>query len=162
MEKHQDPQDPPRSTRVATPLMNTDLAAQRALDQLKKNGFDALTETEKTLATTWLIESGVNNGGFADFFASSRGNVAFNAPAALRAIGANQLAEIAAEANLVFALAGPPRDHPTWQALVHAFDESKRRTLATLDERYGACTEDTDLLLEDFLARQTAQAKKKG
>ena len=142
--------------------MNTDLATQRALDQLKKKGFDALTDTEKTLATTWQIEAGVNNGGFVEFFTSSRGDVAFNAPAALRAIGANQLAENAAEANSVFAPPGPPRDRNTRQALVRAFDESKLRALAILDERYCACTEDTDQLLEVFLARQTAQAKKKG
>ena len=142
--------------------MNTDIAAQRALDQLEKNGFDTLTDTEKTLATTWLIEAGVNNGGFVEFFTSSRGNVAFNTPVALRTIGANQLAEIAAEANSVFAPAGPPRDHKIRQALVRAFDETKLRALATLDDRYCACTEDTDQLLEVFLARQTAQATKKG
>ena len=147
---------------IAFLLMNTDIAAQRALDQLDKNGFAALTDTEKTLATTWLIEAGVNNGGFVEFFTSSRGNVAFNTPAALRAIGANQLAEIAAEANAVFAPDGPPRDRHTRQALVRAFDESKLRALATLGERYGACTEDTDQLLEVFLARQTAQVKGKG
>ena len=140
--------------------MNTALAAQRALDQLKIKGFDALTDTERTLATTWLIESGVNNGGFAEFFASSRGDVAFNAPVALRTIGASQLAEIAAEANAVLAPAGPPRDRKIRQALVRAFDESKRRALATLDDRYCACTEDTDLLLEVFLARQTAPPQK--
>jgi len=139
--------------------MNTDLAAQQALDQLKKKGFDALPGTEKTLATTWLVEAGVNNGGFARFFSSRHGEVAFHAPAALRAIGANQLAEIAAEANSVLAPAGPPRDRKTRQALVRALDESKRRALATLDDRYHACTEDTDLLLEAFLARQTAPAK---
>ncbi len=140
--------------------MNTDLASQQALDQLEKKGFDALTDTEKTLATTWLIESGVNNGGFVEFFTSSRGDVAFNAPAALRAIGANRLAEIAAEANAVFAPPGPPRDHKIRQALVHAFDESKLRALAALDDRYYTCTEDTDLLLEAFLGRQPAPAKR--
>ena len=142
--------------------MNTDLAAQRALDQLKKKGFAALTDTEKALATTWLVEAGVNNGGFAEFFASSRGDVAFHAPTALRTIGANQLAEIAAEANAVLAPAGPPRDRKTRQALVRALDESKRRALTTLDDRYCACPEDTDQLLEVFLARQTAPARKKG
>jgi hypothetical protein len=142
--------------------MNTDLAAQQALDQLKKKGFDALPGTEKTLATTWLIEAGVNNGGFAEFFASSRGDVAFHAPAALRAIGANQLAEIAAEANAILAPAGPPRDRKVRQALVHALDGSKRRALATLDDRYCACTEDTDQLLEVFLARQAAPGKAGG
>jgi len=42
-------------------------SSKRALDQLEKNGFDTLTDTEKTLATTWLIEAGVNNGGFVSF-----------------------------------------------------------------------------------------------
>ena len=159
-----------RETRQATPgsahlpalIMNTDIAAQRALDRLEKDGFDALTDTEKTLATTWLIEAGVRNGGFARFFASDRGNVAFYAPAALRAIGANQLAGIAAEANAVFPPAGPPRDHNARQALVRALDESKLRTLESLDNRYCTGAEDTDLLLEVFLARQTAQAEKRG
>ena len=134
--------------------MNTDLAAQSALDRLKQGGFDALTDTDKTLATTWLIEAGVTNDGFARFFASSRGDVAFYAPTALRSIGANQLAEIAAEANAVFAPLGPPRNHQTRAALVRAFDESTLHTFETLDERYCACAEDTDLLLEGFLTRQ--------
>ena len=133
--------------------MNTDLAAQHALDRLKKNGFDALTETDRTLAVVWLFDAGVENNGFAKYFASHRGKVAFHAPAALRAIGANQLAAIAAEANAVFGPAGPPRDRDARRAIVQAFDETTLRKLDALDERFYACPEDSDELLEVFLSR---------
>ena len=135
--------------------MNTDLAAQRALDRLDKNGFDALTDVDKTLAAAWLIDASVENNGFAHFFASKRGNLAFHAPAALRAIGANQLAEIAAEANSVFGPAGPPRDHSARRAIVRAFDEPTRRIFDSLEERFYACSEDVDELFEAFLIRHT-------
>lgn len=141
--------------------MNTDLAAQRALDRLESNGFEVLTESDKTLASAWLIEAEVNNNGFAHFFASKRGDVAFHAPAALRTIGATHLAEIAAEANSFFGLAGPPPDHETRLAAVRAFDEITRRALETLDDRYCTCSEDVDELLDVFLTRQTDQVEKK-
>ena len=133
--------------------MNTDLAAQNAIDRLDKDGFDALSEIEKTLATVWLFEAGVQNSGFAEYFASRRGNLAFNAPAALRTIGANQYAEIAAEANSVFGRAGPPRDYDTRRALARVFDDATRRNLDSADARFYACLEDCDELLEGFLAR---------
>lgn len=131
--------------------MNTDLAAQRALDRMGESGFDALTETDQTLATAWLVEATVENNGFRHFFASKRGNVAFYAPVALRMIGAAQLAAIATEANAVFGPDGPPRDRKARQAMVRAFDEPTRRILGSLEERYYRCAEDVDELLEAFL-----------
>jgi len=139
--------------------MNTDLAAQRALDRLEEDGFDALTEIDKTLATTWLIEAEVRNNGFSHFFASSRGNVAFYAPTALGMIGATHLAEIAAAANSVFGLHGPPRNEEARRALVRAFDEPTLRALETLEEQYYGCSEDVDELLEIFLTRQTERTR---
>ena len=140
--------------------MNTDLAAQKALDRLEKDGFDALTETDKTLATVWLFVAGVQNGGFAAYFASHRGNVAFYAPAALRAIGAKQLAEIASDANAVFGHADPPRDYSTRRALALAFDEATRRALDSADTRFYACSEDCDELLELLLTRDNQPSAK--
>ncbi len=140
--------------------MNPDLAAQRALDRLAKNGFDALTEADKTLATAWLFDAGVGNNGFARYFASKRGNLAFHAPAALRKIGATQLAKIAAEANAVFGPDGPPRDHKARQTLVRGFEKATHSTLEALEQRYYASSEDIDELLEAFLTRdQTIQSK---
>jgi hypothetical protein len=139
--------------------MNTDLAVQRALDRLDKNGFDALTEADKTLAAVWQFDAGVENNGFAKYFASRRGKIAFHAPAALQAIGANQLAGIAAEANAVFGTAGPPQDYDSRRALVRGFDERTLRILEALEERFYACPEDSDELLEAFLTRINKRAE---
>jgi hypothetical protein len=139
--------------------MITDIAAQKAMTRLAKRGFEALTETERTLATAWLFAAGVANNGFSGYFSSKRGNLAFNAPAALRAIGATQLAQIAAEANAVFEIDGPPRDYRVRRELVKALPDTARQTLAALEQRFFDCDEDIDPLLEDYLSRQRAASK---
>ncbi len=132
--------------------MNTDLAAQKSLDRLANEGFDALTETEKTLATVWQFAAGVGNSGFAGYLSGHRGDLAFNAPTALRAIGASELAAIAAEANAMFGPAGPAGDRETRRAFVHALSEETRHALTELDRRFLDCEEDADELLERYLA----------
>ena len=133
--------------------MNTDLAAQKAMDRLAKEGPAALSEWETTLLTAWQFESGVSNTGFQGYFSSDRGDLAFNAPAALRAIGANRMAELAAEANAIFGDGGPPRERDARREFVRTLPESTRHALRALDDRYFACVEDIDELLEVFLAR---------
>ena len=76
--------------------MIVDLAAQRAMDHLAKVGFDRLSESERILATVWQFAAGVANHGFAGYYGSRRGDLAFHAPAALRAIGAEEMATLAA------------------------------------------------------------------
>jgi len=133
--------------------MNTDLAAQQALDRLAEVGLEGLTETERILAAVWQFAAGVGNGGFMGYFASHRGDVAFLAPNALRRIDALGLAEIAAEANAVFGAKGPPPDHHLRREALEALPESARTTWAALDEQYFACDEDVDELLERFLGK---------
>jgi Domain of unknown function (DUF4375) len=139
--------------------MNSDIAAQKALDRLAENGFEALTEAEGTLATVWLFTAGVQNHGFLHYFASKRGDLAFNAPAALRVIGATRLAEIAAEANAVFGDRGPPRDRQLRRNLVKALPESGQRVFDAVEQRHFSCDEDVDLLLENYLSRQKPSSK---
>lgn len=121
---------------------------------MTKGGVESLSETERTLATAWLFEAGVGNSGFARYFSSRRGDLAFNAPRALRAIGATQMAQIAAEANAVFGAEGPPQRRAERQSLVMTLPESARLTFAALEKRFYRCNEDIDELLEAFLARQ--------
>ena len=132
--------------------MNTDLASQRALDRLAKIGFDGLSETEKLLTAVWLFEAGVGNEGFEGYFSSGRGDLAFYAPAALRTIGATQLAVLATEANATFGPEGAPRDRTRRRELVRALPPSAREALIELDTRYFNCDEDADELLEHYLA----------
>lgn len=131
--------------------MNADLAAQKALDRLAREGFSALTDTEKTLATVWLFTAGVGNSGFVGYYSSPRSDLAHHTPAGLRAIGAGALAELADAANTVFGPAGPPADRAVRRAAVCALPEATRQILVELDRKYFACDEDPDELLEAFL-----------
>jgi Domain of unknown function (DUF4375) len=131
--------------------MNTDIAAQKALDRLAKVGFDLLAEQERILAVVWTFESQVVNLGFARYFSSTAGNMACYSPIAFRSIGAPQKAEIAANANKVFGAGGPPGDRKTRRELVHAFNDAAKSTLDTLERAYYDSPEDVDELLELYL-----------
>jgi len=136
-------------------IMITEMTAQKAMDRLEKEGFDALTQEEATVATVWLFLAGVSNNGFAHYFASKRGDLAFNAPAALRTIGATRHAELAAEANAVFGGAGPSRDLTLRRDAVKALPGAAQQALAALEKRYFDCDEDVDAVLDDYVSKQT-------
>jgi hypothetical protein len=112
--------------------MNTDVAAQRALDRLAETGFEKLTDSDKILASIWTFEAGVANRGFASYFSSSEGEMAFFVPTALKTIGATGVARIAASANEVFGAGGPPIDQKERRRLVRAFGNETRKTLTSL------------------------------
>lgn len=134
--------------------MTTDLAVQASLDRLEKVGFALLTDVERTLATVWLFDAGVSNTGFAGYYSGKRGDLAFHAPTVLRAVGATQLAEIAAEANALFGPDGPPTDRQLRRERMGSFPVSALLAFAALDARYAGCEEDVDELMEAFLARE--------
>jgi hypothetical protein len=134
--------------------MNTDVAAQKALDRLAKVGFEMLTDNEKTSAVVWTFESQVANRGLARYFASSAGDMAFYAPTAFKAIGALQKAKIAADANEVFGAGGPPGDRKTRLELVHAFGAEAARAFDALEREFYQSPEDVDDLLEAYLNRK--------
>lgn len=133
------------------PHMNTDIAAQRAFDRLAKVGFEMLAEHEKILAAVWTFEAQVTNRGFARYFSSSAGDIAFYAPTAFKTIGALRKAEIAARANGVFGAGGPPRDRRARRELVRAFDAKARKSLDALETEFYQSLEDADDLLEVHL-----------
>ena len=122
--------------------MDADLAAQRAFDRLAKFGFEKLTETDKTVAAAWQFAAGVSNAGFARYFSSTRDDLAFYAPTALRNIDAKQLAEIAADANAVFTPDGPPGDRKMRHDRIRMLPESVRRLFDALEVRVDKCDED--------------------
>ncbi len=133
--------------------MIVDLAAQRAMDRLAKVGFDHLADSERILATVWQFAAGVANHGFAGYYGSRRGDLAFHAPAALRAIGAEELATLAAAANAQFGSAGPAPDPKARAEQIRQLDTAAEQAFAALEERFFASDEDTDELLEQWLAR---------
>jgi hypothetical protein len=117
-------------------------------------GPDASTAREKVLAAAWLFEAGVGNGGFIGYLTGKRGQLAREAPAALREIGAPHLAALAEEANAVFGEGGPPADRSQRQRQLRAQPDVKV-VLARLYERYAHCEEDIDELLDAFLSRHS-------
>ena len=133
--------------------MNTDLAAQDAIDRLNKVGFANLSKLDKTLAACWLFDAGVNNTGFARYYAGKRGNLAFHAPLAFKTIGARRLAGIAAQANALFGSAGPSPDRDIRRGQLAALPEAARREFTRLEERYVNSEEDVDDFLETYLNR---------
>ena len=134
--------------------MNTDIAAQRALDRLAKVGFEKLAKQEKILAAVWTFEAGVANRGFARYFSSPAGDMAFYAPIALQTIGAPGLAEIAAKANEVFGANGPPRDRKMRRERVRALGGEIKRLFEALETRYYESKEDVDDLLEAYFDKK--------
>ena len=120
---------------------------------MASDGFDALTEKERTLATVWKLQAAVENGGFRQYFSSAAGDLAFHAPAALALIGAGHMAELASKANAVIGHLGPSRDREARRQMVHHLSNPARQSLATLDEQFLNSPDDTDALLDAYLAR---------
>ena len=112
-----------------------------------------MSEKEKTLATVWKLEAAVDNGGFARYFSSAAGDLAFHGPAAFDQIGARHMAKLAAQANNVFGSEGPPRDRETRRKLVRAFSHETRQALDALDTQFLESPDDTDPLIDAYLAR---------
>lgn len=139
--------------------MIVDLAAQRAMDHLAKVGFDRLSDHERILATVWQFAAGVANHGFAGYYGSRRGDLAFHAPAALRSIGAEELATLAATANAQFGAGGPSSDPKARAEQIRRLGAEAEQTFSALEERFFASEEDTDALLEAWFERQKPTLK---
>lgn len=136
--------------------MNTDLAAQAAMDRWNEAGFEALSGEEKVLVTVWSFESKVANGGFAQYYRATAGDLAFYAPAALREINAQQLAALAAEANAVFGGNGPPRDREARRDAMEGLGHNAVERWREMEARFFRCDEDCDELMEAFLERSAS------
>ena len=124
------------------------------MDHLKKAGFDHLTDVERTLATVWQFAAGVANDGFVGYYRSRRGDLAFHAPAALRAIGANELARLAEEANAQFGEDGPSPDRAVRDEQLRELGTEAHGVFAVLERRYFEAEESIDALFEAWYERQ--------
>jgi hypothetical protein len=136
---------------------NADLACQRAIDELARVGFDNLDEKQKTLATVWKIEAGVENEGFVHFYSSAAGDLAFYGPTAFRNIGARHMAEVFGKANTLFGPDGPPREREARVPLVRAFSHETRAALEAFYVEFVESPDNTDSLLDDYLDYSKAQ-----
>lgn len=120
-------------------------------------GFDALSYPEQVFYVIWELESEVNNGGFEQFFSNSSGDVAFAVVDALKAIGAEETARIAAEANGMFPGSFPPRDRDERQALLETFDAEKIEAWDKLDQEFYKRPDNLTELLHEYVRRNASK-----
>ena len=132
--------------------MNTDLRAQQALDHWKENGLASLDEAERIVAAVWLFEGQVENHGFEHFISGRYGEIVAHTPVALRTVGAEEMAGLAAEAIRVFGPEGIPATPEGRREAVAELNPDQRAALADIEDRFFACEEDLDELLDRFLA----------
>jgi uncharacterized protein DUF4375 len=97
--------------------------SERSATRFFDTPFAQLTVPEQVFVAVWTLEADVNNGGFDQYYLNSSGDNAWYAPAALRAIGAEQTAAIAQRANAAFGPDGPPPDRDARLAAMDKLEE---------------------------------------
>lgn len=132
-------------------MIDLDREFERACGAYDGTNFESLPEIDRVLVTIWALEAEVNNGGFDQFFFNTAGELAFYAPTALKAIGAHEMARIAAAANAVFGEGGPPRDHDERQTRLLAITGNAEDTFDDLDRSFYAYPDDIAKLLAAYV-----------
>lgn len=98
-------------------------------------GYTGLAPAERVIFCLTGLERELNNGGFEQFYGNSAGDHAADTPAALRAMGAIQVATLVEQANALF-LEGPSPERDTRLGQIDAFPEARVDTLDRLTERF--------------------------
>jgi hypothetical protein len=106
-----------------------------------KVGFEALTEPEKVVFCLDKLEQEVNNGGFEQYFRNSSGDHAVVTPAALRTLGASQVAAIVEKALELFPNRQPSRVRDEREAQMESWGAEQRKVLEPLDQAFLAYPE---------------------
>ena len=109
--------------------------------------YDKQSKPQQVFSAVWGLESEVNNGGFAQWFENSAGEMAVETEAALRAIGAPRTGAIVAKAVAVFPGGAPPRDHAARQRLLRTASDEVRSTWECLDQEFFNYPDDLTSLL---------------
>src|SRR5688572_23032802 len=106
-----------------------------------KLGFEALTEPEKVVFCLDKLEQEVNNGGFEQYFRNSSGDNAVVTPAALRTLGASQVASIVEKALELFPNRQPSRIRDEREAQMASWGAEHQKVLEQLDKAFLAYPE---------------------
>ena len=113
----------------------------------------SLSPAQKTFKVVWELEAEVNNGGFAQYFSNSSGRDAPRAEAALRAIGADNCADLVAEA-----IGTVDGDGLNWandarrQSRIDSLAANAGDLLNALDEKFYEYPDPLSELLTNFVA----------
>lgn len=119
------------------------------LDNKSTDQITDLKVFERTIAIVVLLESEVNNGGLSQYYFNAAGDLANEAPSALRAIGAIKMADIIQRANEVFEGRVPVDQRDRQVALVEIGDKGDE-LFDDLDDEFLAYPEDVSKLLNAY------------
>jgi HEAT repeat protein len=119
-------------------------------ERYEKDGVAGLAEPQLHYLTLWLLDAEVRNGGFAQYFFNSSGDLAEYAVAAAAAVGAPDAAQIIGEAVALFGEDGPESDRDERHAQLARIDEDD---LERLTEAYYSSDDDLRVLLPLYAAR---------
>jgi hypothetical protein len=125
------------------------------IDRYIADGPDGLSERELVGVSVWMLDAEVNNGGFHQYYANSRGRLARQTVAALKLIGARETAAALEAANAEIPGFPLPEDRSVRFALLDQVAEKAR--FAALETEYYEEREDRIRLLAEYL-RSTSDA----
>jgi hypothetical protein len=114
--------------------------------------FAEQSPDQRVFSAVWALEAEVNNGGFAQYFASWDGDTAGFAPDALERIGATSAAAIVRRALAAVSAEPLPDDHDAREALVNGLSDDQLRALEVLDEEFFAYPDDLTGCLFAFVS----------
>jgi len=115
--------------------------------------FPQQSELQKVFSAIWALESQVNNGGFAQYLASSVGDTAEFAPRALQTIGALACAKVVERALRTASAAPLPDDQSARESLVESLSQKALDRLDELDKEFFAYPDNLTELLFAFVGK---------
>ena len=115
------------------------------------SNWTKLSERDQTLLVVWELEAEVNNGGFEQYFFNSAGDLARDAPSALRRIGASKMADVVEAANATFGPKGPPANREARQSQLESLVDTDESMFDAFDQRFTAYPDDLATLLAAYL-----------
>jgi hypothetical protein len=141
--------------------------ARVAFDRIDEQGFDALTEPQRTVYCVRRLVDEVNNGGLAQYLGNSSGNHASEAVACLERIGATVLAGHLRDAlRGAFGATGPSSVRDKRMAQIAKMGKAQDAAIEGFDQRLYKGPEPVETLMmkyalahaDDFRATQDRPA----
>lgn len=120
------------------------------IERYRTAGVKGLSIPQLHYLSLFWLDVEVCNGGFAQFFFNSSGELAIYVVDAARAIGANGVAAIVAKAIALFGPVGPETDHEARMEQLSSIDHD---ALSKLDNEYYDCPESVRELLCYYLVK---------
>jgi HEAT repeat protein len=120
------------------------------LKRLEKRGFKRLTKVQKVFYCVWLLNTEVCNGGLAQYFVNSSGNLAHLTLKALRVLGACHTEAILEQAMKLFGVSGPAKNRNERHEQLAAVFADKESNLRALDDEFYKDQDGLATMLQNF------------